>query len=163
MEVRCNQRNGKSHIWPYLRATKWRRDWTPDVTSSTKLYASNVPYIFLQLAYWFFEQGSLQLSIYASDRPHLVRILSDVIFTFTPYTGICTCSTVNHFYLQFSIPGFEFYIGWTSRVEVSLPYWSWKTACISEYMNSFATTWVSCQFMRIHGCILAFTQQGLEN
>ena len=22
---------GKSHIWPYLRATKWRRDWTPDV------------------------------------------------------------------------------------------------------------------------------------
>ena len=24
---------GKSHIWPYLRATKWRRDWTPDVLS----------------------------------------------------------------------------------------------------------------------------------
>ena len=37
---------GKSHIWPYLRATKWRQDWTPDVTSHTKLYASNVPYIF---------------------------------------------------------------------------------------------------------------------
>ena len=37
---------GKPHIWPYLRATKWCRDWTPDVTSCTKLYASNVPYIF---------------------------------------------------------------------------------------------------------------------
>ena len=40
--------SGKS-IWPYLRATKWRRDSTPDVLSQL-LHTIAIPY--MQLVYY---------------------------------------------------------------------------------------------------------------
>ena len=34
--------SGKSRIWPYLRATKWSRDWNPDVLSQL-LHTTAIP------------------------------------------------------------------------------------------------------------------------
>ena len=42
--------SGKSHVWPYLRATKWRCDWTLDVLSQL-LHTRAIPYMQL-VHYW---------------------------------------------------------------------------------------------------------------